>query len=88
MLIIVNIRDSTTLNMFAPFTVLLFVLYTNAISDQSYNGKNRFDKDVDLVGDLLDGFGIKSPIERIESIRKDGKNLNFALCQNVTTSFR
>ena len=67
------------MNMFAPFTVLLFVLYTNAIPGRSYNGNDRFDKDVDLIGDLLDQFGIKHPIERIASTRKDGTNLTIAL---------
>ena len=67
------------MNMFAPFTVLLFVLNTNTIPGQSYNGNDRFDKDVDLIGDLLDQFGIKRPIERIASTRKDGTNLTIAL---------
>ena len=68
------------MNMFAPFVVLLFVLNTNAIPDQPYNGNDRFGKDVhDLIGDLLDRFGIERPIERILSTRKDGTNVKSAL---------
>ena len=89
MQIIVDIGRSATMNIVTPFTVLLFVLNTNALPYQSNNGIGRFDQDVDGIGSLI---GRKSPIERVARDRsmpipavipiartEYGKNLTLAL---------
>ena len=88
--IVVDIGRSTTMKIFTPFTVLLFVLNTNALPYQSDNGIVGFDQDVDEIDFPIDQNGIEITNERIgrersipipsgtSSERRDnGKNFKF-----------
>ena len=89
MLIIVGIGRLAAMNRNTLFTVLLFVLNTNALPYQSTNGIGRFDQDVEVIDSLIHR---KSLVERVGRDRsmpmpggipisrtEVGKNLNFAL---------
>ena len=53
------------MKLFAPFTMILLVLNTNALPYQSNNGTGRFDPDVDGIDSSIDRRGIESLIDGI-----------------------